>query len=135
MNYSVLLNRSVDFDTYAIVLDPAYPDELNQQLVLSMVQMLWDRGESNGYAHRITDNPLPNTPPHEILMNIGVGDHQVTNFSAETMARTIGTAKIHTPIVYDGRWPGVDVGWGLDPMTLPADERLGPRLLGQRPDP
>ena len=77
-----------------------------------MVQMLWDRGESNGYAHRITDNPLPNTPPHEILMNIGVGDHQVTNFTAETMARTIGAAQIHTPIVYDGRWPGVDVGWG-----------------------
>jgi hypothetical protein len=119
MNYSVLLNRSVDFDQYALILDPAYPDELNQQLVLSMVQMLWDRGESNGYAHRITDNPLPNTPPHEILMNIGVGDHQVTNYSAETMARTIGTAKIHTPIVYDGRWPGVDVGWGLDPMTFP----------------
>ncbi len=81
MNYSVLLNRSVDFDTYAIVLDPAYPDELNQQLVLSMVQMLWDRGESNGYAHRITDNPLPNTPPHEVLMNVGVGDHQVSNFT------------------------------------------------------
>ena len=52
MNYSVLLNRSVDFDTYAAFLDPAYPDELSQQLLLSMVQMLWDRGESNGYAQR-----------------------------------------------------------------------------------
>ena len=112
MNYSVLLNRSVDFDTYAIVLDPAYPDELNQQLVLSMVQMLWDRGESNGYAHRITDNPLPNTPPHEVLMNVGFGDHQVTNFTADTMARTIG-ARVHSPVVYDGRWPGVDDGWGV----------------------
>ncbi len=50
MNYSVLLNRSVDFDTYAAFLDPAYPDEMSQQMVLSMVQMLWDRGESNGYA-------------------------------------------------------------------------------------
>ena len=113
MNYSVLLNRSVDFDTYAAFLDPAYPDELDQQLALSMIQMLWDRGESNGYANRLTTNPLPNTPPHEVLMNIGVGDHQVTNFAAETMARTIGSAQIHTPIVYDGRWPGVDVGWGI----------------------
>ena len=57
MNYSVLLNRSVDFDTYAAFLDPAYPHQLEQQLVLSMVQMLWDRGETNGYAHRLTDQP------------------------------------------------------------------------------
>lgn len=118
MNYSVLLNRSVDFDTYAAFLDPAYPDELSQQLVLSMVQMLWDRGESNGYANVVTDNPLPETPAHELLMNIGVGDHQVTNFSAENMARTVG-AGIHKPIVYDGRWPGVNVGWNLPEMTYP----------------
>jgi hypothetical protein len=118
MNYSVLLNRSVDFDTYAAFLDPAYPDELSQQLLLSMVQMLWDRGESNGYANVATDNPLPNTPAHELLLNVGVGDHQVTNYSAETMARTVG-AGIHKPIVYPGRWPGVNVGWGLPAMTFP----------------
>jgi hypothetical protein len=118
MNYSVLLNRSVDFDTYAAFLDPAYPDELSQQLVLSMVQMLWDRGESNGYANVVTDNPLPDTPAHELLMNVGVGDHQVTNFSAENMARTVG-AGIHKPIVYDGRWPGVNVGWNLPELTYP----------------
>ncbi len=112
MNYSVLLNRSVDFDTYAAFLDPAYPDEMSQQLLLSMVQMLWDRGESNGYANRITTNPLPDTPAHELLMDIGVGDHQVTNYSAETMARTVG-AQIHAPKVYAGRWPGFKVGWGL----------------------
>ena len=112
MNYSVLLNRSVDFDTYALFLDPAYPDELTQQLVLSMVQMLWDRGETNGYAHRLTTNPLPDTPQHQLLMNIAVGDHQVSNYTAETMARTMG-ASIHSPIVYDGRWPGVDYGWNI----------------------
>lgn len=113
MNYSVLLNRSVDFDLYKAFLDPAYPDPLTQQLILSLVQMLWDRGESNGYAHRATDNPLPNTPPHEILMNIGFGDHQVSNFTTETMARTIG-ASIHSPVVYAGRWPQIDqIGWGI----------------------
>ena len=63
MNYSVLLNRSVDFDEYAnIAMFPSYPDRLARPLVLSMIQMLWDRGEANGYAHRMTDDPLPNTP-------------------------------------------------------------------------
>jgi len=118
MNYSILLNRSVDFDTYAAVLNPSYPDELSQQLLLSMVQMLWDRGESNGYANVVTDNPLPDTPAHELLMNIGVGDHQVSNYTAEMMARTVG-AGIHEPIVYNGRWPGVDVGWDLPALTYP----------------
>ena len=33
------------------------------------------------------------------------------------MARTVGSAQIHTPIVYDGRWPGVDVGWGIPPIS------------------
>ena len=115
MNYSVLLNRSIDFDTYKAILDPAYPDPMTQQLALSLIQMLWDRSEANGYAHRMTDDPLPNTPPHEVLMNVAFGDHQVTTWQADVEARTIG-AKIHQPVVYDGRWPGVQVAWGIDPI-------------------
>jgi hypothetical protein len=112
MNYSVLLNRSIDFDLYATILDPAYPDELAQPLALSLIQMLWDRSDANGYAHRMTDDPLPNTPPHEVLMNVAFGDHQVTTWQADAEARTIG-AQAHEPVVYDGRWPGVDILWGI----------------------
>ena len=113
MNYSVLLNRSVDFDEYSdIALKPHYPDRLARPLVLSLIQMLWDRGEANGYAHRMTTNPLPNTPPHEVLMNVAFGDHQVTNWAADTEARTIG-ASAHAPVVDDGRWPGVDPLWNI----------------------
>jgi hypothetical protein len=77
-----------------------------------MIQMLWDRGEANGYAHRMTDDPLPNTPPHEVLLNVAFGDHQVTNWAADTEARTIG-ASAHTPVVDPGRWPGVDQLWNI----------------------
>jgi hypothetical protein len=112
MNYSVLLNRSIDFDVYKTLLDPAYPDPLTQQLVLSQIQMLWDRSDPNGYAHRMTDEPLANTPAHEVLMNVAFGDHQVTTWQADVEARTIG-AQIHDPVVFDGRWPGVDVAWGI----------------------
>jgi hypothetical protein len=112
MNYSVLLNRSVDFDTYRTILDPAYPDDLVQPLALSLIQMLWDRGEPNGYAHRMTTNPLANTPSHQVLMNVAFGDHQVTNWQADVEARTIG-AQAHAPVVFDGRWPGVDPLWDI----------------------
>jgi hypothetical protein len=121
MNYSVLLNRSVDFDQFrpffagaTIPGIPAggYPSPLTQQLALTLIQMLWDRSDPNGYAHRMTTNPLPDTPPHEVLMNVAFGDHQVTNWQADVEARTIG-AQIHDPVVFDGRWPGVDVVWGV----------------------
>ena len=51
MNYSVLLPRSVDFDEFAGVLYPSYyPNETARPLVLDLMQMLWDRGEPDGYA-------------------------------------------------------------------------------------
>ena len=62
MNYSVLLPRSVDFDEFAQVLYPFYPDETTRPLVLGLMQMLWDRSEPDGYAERMTGNPLPDTP-------------------------------------------------------------------------
>ena len=46
MNYSTLLRRSVDFDQYAVVLYQNYPNELERPLILSLMQMLWDRGEA-----------------------------------------------------------------------------------------
>jgi hypothetical protein len=112
MNYSVLLPRSVDFDPFAQVFYPSYPNETARPLILGLIQMLWDRGEPNGYAHRITDDPLPDTPRHEALLNVAFGDHQVTIYQADVMARTIGAAA-HRPVLYPGRWPDTDVLWGV----------------------
>ena len=56
MNYSVLLPRSVDFDEFAAFLYPAYPDEEARPLIFDLMQMLWDRGEPDGYA-RADDRP------------------------------------------------------------------------------
>ena len=43
-------------------------------LVLSMIQLLWDRAEGNGYAHHMTTDPLPNTPAHTVLMHPAFAD-------------------------------------------------------------
>ena len=104
MNYSTLLERSVDFDTYALIMYNAYRNELERPLLFSLVQVLWDRAESNGYAHHMTDDPLPNTPPHEVLMHEAFGDHQVTNWATEVMARTVGVS-MRQPAVDPGRHP------------------------------
>jgi hypothetical protein len=112
MNYSVLLPRSVDYDEFALILNNSYKDELSRPLILSLIQMLWDRGEPNGYAHRMTSDPLPGNPPHKVLMNVALGDHQVTNFQSDVEARTIG-ASTHTPILDPGRWPDYDILWNV----------------------
>ena len=113
MNYSTLLRRSVDFDQYSelpdIGLYDNYPNELERPLILGLMQMLWDRGEANGYAHHMTTDSYPNTPKHNVLMHVALGDHQVANLTAEIEARTIGAEILK---------PGLDPGrhWEQDPF-------------------
>jgi hypothetical protein len=112
MNYSVLLPRSVDFDEFSAILYPSYPDEEARPLIFDMMQLLWDRGEPDGYAERMTTNPLPDTPAHQVLMDIAFGDHQVTDYQADVEARTVG-ASAHRPVLYKGRWPMTNVLWNV----------------------
>ena len=59
MNYSTLLNRSVDWEgSYAAIAYQTYPGKIDQQLLFGLIQMLWDRAEGNGYAHHMTADPL-----------------------------------------------------------------------------
>ena len=106
MNYSTLLQRSVDYDTYSAIIRPNYPKAIWTQLWLAQIQLLWDRGEANGYAHHITNDPLPGTPKHTVLMHVAFGDHQVSDTTAEVEARTIG-ARAYQPALVPGRspWP------------------------------
>ena len=102
INYSVLLRRSVDFDSYATIAYEQYPNERERPLWLGLIQMLWDRGEGQGYVHHIVGDPLPGTPDHNVLMHVAIGDHQVTTIQADVMARTIG-ARVRQPAIDDGR--------------------------------
>ncbi|MFY0531818.1 hypothetical protein [Nannocystis pusilla] len=95
--YNILLNRSVDFDNFFAVVKGAYPDPIDIQVVLGLVQMLWDRSEPNGYSHHIRE-PLPNTPAHDVLLNVAIGDHQVTTLGAHIMARAIGEVANMGPV-------------------------------------
>jgi hypothetical protein len=112
MNYSTLLTRSVDWDPFAAVLYPSYPDELQRPLDLSLTQMLWDRGEANGYAEHLVRDPYPNTPRHSVLLLESFGDHQVTNVATEVEARTIG-AHVRAPTLDPGRSADVVPFFGI----------------------
>ncbi|WP_406103788.1 hypothetical protein [Micromonospora globbae] len=115
MNYSTLLQRSVDFAPFQAIMDVSYPDPADQQLIFALLQMLWDRSEANGYAQHMTDDPLPRTPRHQVLMHVAFGDHQVSPAAAEVQARTIG-ARLHTPALADGWSTDVRPYWGIPPI-------------------
>ncbi len=117
-NYSLLLDRSVDFDEFRLVLDPSYPDPADRILVIQLIQMLWDRGEANGHLQHLTANPYPDTPDHVVLLHEAFGDHQVANVATEIEARTIGAAG-HRPVLTDGRIADKEVFWGIPEITYP----------------
>ena len=126
MNYSLLLRRSVDFDLYAAFLRPAYPDVLDQTLLLSLYQMLWDRGENNGYANHLVSDPLPNTPAKNVLLHVAFGDHQVTHISAEIMARTMGIP-LHQPALVERRHH--DINPFVEQMAISTYPHMGSALV------
>ena len=139
MNYAVLLPRSADFSPFQTLLDHAYPSEATQQLGFDIIQMLWDRGEAEGYVEQMTGG-LPGTPSHQVLMGEAFGDHQVANVATETEARTIGAA-IHQPTLRPGRsnervayWdlPALRPRW-LGPALFVWDSGVPPAPLGDDP--
>jgi hypothetical protein len=113
MNYSTLLQRSIDFDRFAPLMEEPYPDPLDYQVVLGMVQMLWDRGENNGYAWHVTADPLPGASPKQVFAFAAFGDHQVPNVATDVMARTMGLS-LRAPGLAPGRSTDADPFWGID---------------------
>lgn len=123
MAYSFLLQRSVDFEQYHLFLSGSgtgpdgggYPSVKDQGFLLSLAQMLWDRADGSGYAYHIQSHLLPNTPAHAVLLQVAYGDHQVSMWSAEVMARTIG-AYLRTPALEQGRHPDSNPYVALQPV-------------------
>lgn len=115
-SYANLLTRSVDWVPFSAVEFGAYPDELDHTIGYSFIQMLWDRGEADGYAQHLTTDPLPNTPAHTVMLVEAFGDHQVANVATEIEARTIG-ARVWSPAIAPGRSTDVTPMWGITPLT------------------
>jgi hypothetical protein len=112
MNYSTRLDRSVDFDPFEVIARQSYPDRVDRQMGILLAQMLWDRGENNGYAQHLTERPYRHTRAKQVLLFEAFGDHQVANVATEVFARTIG-ARLRAPGLAEGRSPDVEPFWDL----------------------
>ena len=118
INYGVLLTRSSDWASFSAIFNPAYPRESERPLALSLINMLWDRGEGDGWAHHVTTDPPADTPAHRVLMQAAVGDFQVSTYQADVLARTAG-ARIHQPAFLPNRSLERVPAFGLKAFTSP----------------
>lgn len=100
-SYSLMLSRSINFSTFEALLRARFPDPLDIPRVVALVQMLWDRTEPSGYTPYIREDLFPNTPSHEALLLVSIGDRQVPPLAAHLMARTMGSVVNLAPVNRD----------------------------------
>ena len=138
---NLLIPRTSGIGTFGVEVSAAYPDASLQPVVLDLMQQLWDRGDPDGYAQHMTTDPLPDTPPHTVLMQIAYGDKEVPMYAAAVEARTVG-ADAHQPALYlaTNRYRDRNLFYGL-PALPPAPFTgsaisiwdLGPGLVSPPP--
>jgi len=109
-NYSMMLDRSADWPTYRVILQGGYPDLLDDQLVLNLIQMRWDKTEGAGVANSVLAGTPTGTPPKQLLMQLALSDEQVPNVATYWEARTMGV-----PVM----GPTPTTPWGLTVQQAP----------------
>ena len=122
--YSLLLPRSKDFGALGDVLKLRYPDPLALSTLLSVFQLLWDRAEPAGYADAVSQDVLPNTPEHRVLIHYGLGDAQVTWLGAQTLARSIGNAWTFESNVQEGNETRFGIHIARDAAVLTTENAV-----------
>ena len=116
MNWSLIIRRSNLWAAYSLAYEPAYPDSLVQALGISLIQMVWDRADSNGYSNHITRDPLPGSKLSRIIIQSPIGDQILTETAAELMQRSL-EVKRHNPSNVEGRHIAVEPYVGIAPIT------------------
>ena len=109
-NYSMLLDRSADWPTYRAILNGSYADPLDDTMMISLMQMRWDKTEGSGIVNTVLAGTPQNVPPKQILMEIALSDEQVPNIGSYWQARSM-----NIPVL----GPTPTTPWGLSVQQSP----------------
>ncbi len=94
MPYVLLLPRSHDFEDFFMLLNGAYGDHRDIMLLIAVFQNLWDPGEGAGWAWAMNREPSPDVGAKQVLMQVAIGDAQVSNVGAQIQARAFGASTV-----------------------------------------
>ncbi len=132
--WSLMIWRSADFGAAIVILDASYPDKLDQQLLIGLSQLAWDRTDPIEFAVHFND-PLPGVPMKKnALFQESSGDAAVTNLATEVEMRTLGAtglAPLVHPVFGIPSAPGplsgiVYTQWDVQPTPLPPATDVPP---------
>ena len=115
MNYSMMLERSGDWPTYALVLHGAYQNALDVAILLSLMQMQWDTTDPVAVADAMLTGGIPGVPDKQVLMQIAVADVEVSNLASQYQVRSMGI-----PVLT----PSVQEPWGISAAPGPLENAL-----------
>jgi hypothetical protein len=87
-NYSLLLQRSTDFQQFFVLLSGSYGWPPDQAVALSVMQLLWDATDPVSHYRHLSAEPYPGNAPKQVLLGPARGDYQVAVVSNEVLARS-----------------------------------------------
>jgi len=127
--WSMMMQRSSNFQVFDVMLDRIYPDPLDQLINIHLSQQLWDHTDPIVWAGHLLKDPLPGRPIKKIMMQESRFDDQVPNIATRSVARGIGLQAM-TPAVEQvygltqvaGPLDTAYVQFDVDPKLKPADQ-------------
>ncbi|MBK9030708.1 MAG: hypothetical protein IPL61_05110 [Myxococcales bacterium] len=122
--WTMLFERSIAWTALKGAATGAYPDPLVYELLVNLLGMKFEPYDPITTSGRVINDPLPNTPAKQILMWEAIGDCLVSNYSTETVARTMGLSLIT---------PSVRTPWGIPPATGTITSAM--TVLDEHPSP
>jgi hypothetical protein len=91
--YGLLLTRSADFDPFFLLFQEKFTDHRDITMMIALMQQLWDPGEAAGWMHTM-DDTSGGVGAKDVLLQVAIGDAQVTTLGAQVMARAYGASTI-----------------------------------------
>ena len=116
--FTMLLNRASPFQPFFAMLNAKYDDPADITALIVSLQMLWDPGETGGWAPLLTGRALeqaldtehPAAADRQVLLQLAKGDRSVSSLAGHVFGRAAGASLVA---------PGVREVWGLPPHTPP----------------
>jgi hypothetical protein len=113
--FTAMMFRAQPFQQFLDLLASSLKDPLDQQKFIASLQRQMDRIDPNTFTRYVQQEPLPETHPRKVLVQIGLGDTEVPNFGSFLMARGLGLQQLQ---------PAPRDVWGLQAATGPTDRGL-----------
>ncbi len=135
--WSLMMFRAYGFRSIKPILNIAFPDPLDQQLLIASMQTAFDYTDPATFAPHLLGNPLAGTPAKRILLQEAIGDAQVPNLATRVLARALGAPGIDLiEPVYgitqeEAPLDSAYTQWDVHPLPLPPAGNVPPSMDNQ----